>query len=151
MNYGNRSFSKRVQNWFVACDFIYNLLFLLAELSDYLIDLMYDRNFKIKSLCTATLDMIADDGSEFAMKIKHEKFNAYNNKWLSMIQNDRSSDESSHSMLEDMFIYPDLFLKVDLLNDSSSENFSDDNQAAENGGGAAVAVVGSNSSSRQSK
>lgn len=124
---------------------------MLAELSDYLIDLMYDRNFKIKSLCTATLDMIADDGSEFAMKIKHEKFNAYNNKWLSMIQNDRSSDESSHSMLEDMFIYPDLFLKVDLLNDSSSENFSDDNQAAENGGGAAVAVVGSNSSSRQSE
>ena len=94
---------------------------------------MYDRNFKIKSLCTATLDLIADDGSEFAKKIKHEKFNAYNNKWLSMIQTDRSSDESSHSMLEDMFIYPDLFLKVDLLNDSSSENFSDDNQTVDSG------------------
>lgn len=128
-----------------------NLNLLFTELADYLIDLMYDRNFKIKSLCTATLDMIADDGSEFAMKIKHEKFNAYNNKWLSMIQNDRSSDESSHSMLEDMFIYPDLFLKVDLLNDSSSENFSDDNQVAENGGGGAAVAVGSTSSSRQSK
>ena len=129
----------------------------MSELHDYLIDLMYDRNFKIKSLCTSTLDLISvsvtylfflqaylttdnstsfgqqDDESEFAKKIKHEKFNAYNNKWLSMIQSDRSSDESSHSILEDMFIYPDLFLKVDILNDSSSENFSDDNQAIDNG------------------
>lgn len=50
-----------------------------------------------------------------------------------MISSDRSSDESSHSMLEDMFLYPDLFLKVDVLNDSSSENFSDDNQIVESG------------------
>lgn len=32
-----------------------------------------------------------------------------------------------------MFLYPDLFLKVDVLNDSSSENFSDDNQIVESG------------------
>lgn len=65
-------------------------------------------------------------------KIQHEKFTAYNNKWLNMIQSDRASDESTHSLLEDMFIYPDLFLKMDILNDSSSENFSDDNQIMEN-------------------
>lgn len=64
-------------------------------------------------------------------KIKLEKFNAYNSKWLNMIQNERSSEETSHSLLEDMFIYPDLFLKMDILNDSSSENFSDDNQPME--------------------
>lgn len=127
------------------------------ELADYLIDLMYDRNFRIKSLCTATLDMVADDGSEFARRIKAEKFTAYNAKWLAAIQSsgDRSSaDEANngsgsgsggggggggHSMLEDLFIYPDLFLKVDsLLADSSSENFEDsdnDNLQGGSGGG----------------
>lgn len=114
---------------------------------------MYDRNFRIKSLCTATLDMVADDGSDFARRIKAEKFTAYNAKWLAAIQSsgDRSSaDEANsgsgsggggggggHSMLEDLFIYPDLFLKVDsLLADSSSENFEDsDNDNQLQGGG----------------
>ncbi|KAI2808701.1 Kinesin-associated protein 3, partial [Blomia tropicalis] len=99
-----------------------------SKLPDYLIDLMYDRNFRIKSLCTATLDLISENGTEFADRVKHEKFNSYNSKWLNMVQSDRASDESSHSILEDMFIYPDLFLKMDILNDSSSDNLScDDN------------------------
>ncbi|KAH9397553.1 Kinesin-associated protein 3 [Tyrophagus putrescentiae] len=127
-------------------------IFQQTKLADYLIDLMYDRNFRIKSLCTATLDMVADDGSEFARRIKAEKFTAYNAKWLAAIQSigDRSSaDEANsgsgsgggggggHSMLEDLFIYPDLFLKVDsLLADSSSENFEDsDNDNQLQGGG----------------
>ena len=141
----------------MGTSFFYFLTFsplISLELADYLIDLMYDRNFRIKSLCTATLDMVADDGSEFARRIKAEKFTAYNAKWLAAIQSsgDRSSaDEANngsgsgsgggggggHSMLEDLFIYPDLFLKVDsLLADSSSENFEDsDNDNQLQGGG----------------
>lgn len=50
-----------------------------------------------------------------------------------MIKSDRISDESSHSLLEDMFIYPDLFLKMDILNDSSSDNLSDSDILANEG------------------
>lgn len=65
-------------------------------------------------------------------RIRNEKFNAYNSKWLSIVQMDRSLEESNQQMLEDMFIYPDLFLKIDSLNDSGSDNFSDENFVQDN-------------------
>lgn len=102
------------------------LPFSLTELTDYLFDLIYDRNYRIKNLCTATLDVIAEDHPELAEKIKQEKFSSYNAKWLNVIHSDRSSDEQfNQSALEDMFLYPDLFLKMDVLNDSSSDNLSE--------------------------
>lgn len=58
-------------------------------------------------------------------KIKIEKFNSHNSKWLNIVQLNRTSDDFNHHLLEDMFIYPDLFLKMDVLCDSSSDN--DDN------------------------
>ena len=107
--------------WWLFCVFLF-----FTELTDYLFDLIYDRNYRIKNLCTVALDLIAEEHPELSAKIKHEKFSSYNAKWLNVIQTDRSSDEQSNqSALEDMFLYPDLFLKMDILNDSSSDNLSE--------------------------
>ncbi|OTF72586.1 kinesin-associated protein-like protein [Euroglyphus maynei] len=100
------------------------------KLTDYLIELMYDKNYRIKTLCNFTVDLLADCDTQqahsLADRICSEKFNAHNSKWLSMIRARSSSNESNH-LLEDMFIYPDLFLKMDVLCDSSSDNLSDEN------------------------
>ncbi|XP_075681383.1 kinesin associated protein 3 [Dermatophagoides pteronyssinus] len=103
------------------------------KLTDYLIELMYDKNYRIKTLCNFTLDLLADNcdseqANNLAKRICSEKFNAHNNKWLSMVRAQSSSSESNN-LLEDMFIYPDLFLKMDVLcdDDSNSETFSDEN------------------------
>ncbi|KAF7492159.1 Kinesin-associated protein 3 [Sarcoptes scabiei] len=103
-----------------------------SKLVDYLIELMYDNNYKISTMCTYTMDLISMEDQKLFNRIRNEKFNAYNSKWLSIVQMDRSLEESNQQMLEDMFIYPDLFLKIDSLNDSGSDNFSDENFVQDN-------------------
>ncbi|XP_031627666.1 kinesin-associated protein 3 isoform X2 [Contarinia nasturtii] len=52
----------------------------------YLIDLMHDTNPEIRKVCDYCLDVIAATNSEWATRIKLEKFRNYNSQWLEMVQ-----------------------------------------------------------------
>lgn len=52
----------------------------------YLIDLMHDTNSEIRKVCDYCLDIIAASNSEWATRIKLEKFRNYNSQWLEMVQ-----------------------------------------------------------------
>ncbi|CAG2171472.1 unnamed protein product [Oppiella nova] len=98
-----------------------------SQVAAYLIDLMHDRNKEIKRVCDATLDVIAEYDIQWASKIKVEKFCAHNKQWLEMIdsQNTDGFDPLGNGF-EESLVYPELLIKTDLLNDSSSDNLSDD-------------------------
>lgn len=52
----------------------------------YLIDLMHDTNPEIRKVCDYCLDVIGATNSEWASRIKLEKFRNYNSQWLEMVQ-----------------------------------------------------------------
>ncbi|CAG2114224.1 unnamed protein product, partial [Medioppia subpectinata] len=98
-----------------------------SQVAAYLIDLMHDRNKEIKRICDSTLDVIAEYDIQWASKIKVEKFCAHNKQWLEMIDS-QSNDgfDPFGNGFEESLVYPELLIKTDLLNDSSSDNQSDD-------------------------
>uniref|UniRef100_A0A8D3EEU7 Kinesin-associated protein 3a n=1 Tax=Scophthalmus maximus TaxID=52904 RepID=A0A8D3EEU7_SCOMX len=53
----------------------------------YIIDLMHDKNAKIRKVCDDTLDIIAEYDEEWGRKIQTEKFRWYNGQWLEMVVN----------------------------------------------------------------
>lgn len=59
----------------------------------YLIDLMHDTNPEIRKVCDYCLDIIATTNSEWASRIKLEKFRNYNSQWLEMVQAHQEEDD----------------------------------------------------------
>lgn len=59
----------------------------------YLIDLMHDTNPEIRKVCDYCLDVIATTNSEWATRIKLEKFRNYNSQWLEMVQQHQEEND----------------------------------------------------------
>lgn len=57
-----------------------------TESPAYLIDLMHDKNQEIRKVCDYCLDIIAATDSEWAVRIKLEKFRNHNAQWLDMVE-----------------------------------------------------------------
>ncbi|XP_055375218.1 kinesin-associated protein 3 isoform X2 [Condylostylus longicornis] len=57
-----------------------------TESPAYLIDLMHDKNSEIRKICDYCLDIIAMSDSEWASRIKLEKFRNHNSQWLNMVE-----------------------------------------------------------------
>ncbi|KAM8707764.1 hypothetical protein ACLKA7_014837 [Drosophila subpalustris] len=66
-----------------------------TESPAYLIDLMHDKNEAIRKVCDYCLDIIAISNSEWAKRIKLEKFRNHNSQWLCMVelQQDRDNEQ----------------------------------------------------------
>lgn len=59
----------------------------------YLIDLMHDTNPEIRKVCDYCLDVIAASNTEWATRIKLEKFRNYNSQWLEMVQQHQEEND----------------------------------------------------------
>lgn len=66
-----------------------------TEAPAYLIDLMHDKNPEIRKVCDYCLDIIADCDTEWAIRIKLEKFRNHNAQWLEMVEAHREENDSS--------------------------------------------------------
>ncbi|XP_058816467.1 kinesin-associated protein 3 [Topomyia yanbarensis] len=64
-----------------------------TESPAYLIDLMHDKNAEIRKVCDFCLDIIAITDSEWASRIKLEKFRNHNSQWLSMVETQEETDD----------------------------------------------------------
>ncbi|XP_032289317.1 kinesin-associated protein 3 isoform X2 [Drosophila virilis] len=63
-----------------------------TESPAYLIDLMHDKNEEIRKVCDYCLDIIAISDSEWAKRIKLEKFRNHNSQWLCMVESQQERD-----------------------------------------------------------
>ncbi|XP_054159708.1 kinesin-associated protein 3-like [Oppia nitens] len=115
-----------------------------SQVAPYLIDLMHDRNKDIKRICDATLDVIAECDLDLASKIKEEKFCSHNKQWLEMIESQACDTiDQLNNGLDESLIYPELLIKTDLLNDSSSDNLSDEHSIQQSMQAMSLSIDGS--------
>jgi hypothetical protein len=56
-----------------------------THIVSYLIDLLYDRNVKIREMCDACLDIIAETNEEWVIKIRQQRFQWHNSEWLRLM------------------------------------------------------------------
>ncbi|CAD7091013.1 unnamed protein product [Hermetia illucens] len=64
-----------------------------TESPAYLIDLMHDKNPEIRKVCDYCLDIIAITDSDWASRIKLEKFRNHNAQWLNMVESQQDQDD----------------------------------------------------------
>ncbi|XP_026848654.1 kinesin-associated protein 3 isoform X2 [Drosophila persimilis] len=73
-----------------------------TESPAYLIDLMHDKNEEIRKVCDYCLDIIAISDTEWAKRIKLEKFRNHNSQWLCMVESQQDQDnEQDYADQED--------------------------------------------------
>uniref|UniRef100_A0A7G3APG4 Putative kinesin associated protein kap n=1 Tax=Lutzomyia longipalpis TaxID=7200 RepID=A0A7G3APG4_LUTLO len=65
-----------------------------TESPAYLIDLMHDKNTEIRKVCDYCLDIIAFSDSDWASRIKLEKFRNHNAQWLTMVETQQENEDS---------------------------------------------------------
>ncbi|XP_068216893.1 kinesin-associated protein 3 isoform X3 [Palaemon carinicauda] len=63
-----------------------------TEVPAYLIDLMHDKNTEIRRVCDTTLDIIAENDEDYAVRIQCHKFRWYNSQWLDMVEEAENID-----------------------------------------------------------
>ncbi|XP_045615495.1 kinesin-associated protein 3 isoform X2 [Procambarus clarkii] len=63
-----------------------------TEVPAYLIDLMHDKNTEIRRVCDTTLDIIAENDEDWAIRIQCHKFRWYNSQWLDMVEEAENID-----------------------------------------------------------
>lgn len=61
-----------------------------TETPAYLIDLMHDKNQEVRKVCDQCLDIISLADTQWATRIKLEKFRNHNSQWLSMVETESS-------------------------------------------------------------
>ncbi|EDX01991.1 kinesin-associated protein 3 isoform X1 [Drosophila yakuba] len=115
-----------------------------TESPAYLIDLMHDKNEEIRKVCDYCLDIIAISDSEWAKRIKLEKFRNHNSQWLCMVESQQDQDnEQDYADQEDecdndldTYLRSEYLDNCDLYNDNadndsnSNSNHSNNNPAS---------------------
>lgn len=102
-----------------------------TETPAYLIDLMHDKNFEIRRICDYCLDIIAMSDSNWATRIKLEKFRNHNSQWLTMVETQEANyicaDENTDHQDVDI---PNMYYSSEHLNQiyqSTESNLNSDN------------------------
>jgi Kinesin-associated protein (KAP) len=85
-----------------------------TESPAYLIDLMHDKNVEIRKICDFCLDIIAMSDSNWASRIKLEKFRNHNSQWLTMVETQEADDVIDYGTVEEDESLP-VFLTSDYL------------------------------------
>ncbi|XP_062138534.1 kinesin-associated protein 3 [Drosophila sulfurigaster albostrigata] len=100
-----------------------------TESPAYLIDLMHDKNEAIRNVCDYCLDIIAISNSEWAKRIKLEKFRNHNSQWLCMVESQQDR-ETEQDFLENNDDDNDLdtYLRSEYLNNCDLYNSSNINE-----------------------
>ncbi|XP_039959775.1 kinesin-associated protein 3 isoform X1 [Bactrocera neohumeralis] len=107
-----------------------------TESPAYLIDLMHDKNAEIRKVCDYCLDIIAISDSEWAKRIKLEKFRNHNSQWLCMVESQQDqdneqdyadNDENENEL--DTYLRNDYLDNCDLYNSSNTNKESEDNES----------------------
>ncbi|XP_034490560.1 kinesin-associated protein 3 isoform X2 [Drosophila innubila] len=98
-----------------------------TESPAYLIDLMHDKNEAIRKVCDYCLDIIAVSNSEWAKRIKLEKFRNHNSQWLCMVelQQDRDNEQDDDNDL-DTYLRSEYLDNCDLYNSSNINEHNND-------------------------
>ncbi|GAB6027026.1 Kinesin-associated protein 3, variant 2 [Chamberlinius hualienensis] len=68
----------------------------------YLVDLMQDKNPEVRSVCDATLDIIAECDTDWAQKVQTDKFKWHNAQWIDMVES-RQTDDFSEAGSDEHF------------------------------------------------
>ncbi|KAH8256699.1 hypothetical protein KR038_004678 [Drosophila bunnanda] len=112
-----------------------------TESPAYLIDLMHDKNEEIRKVCDYCLDIIAISDTEWAKRIKLEKFRNHNSQWLCMVESQQDQDnEQDYADQEDECDNDlDTYLRSeyldncnDLYNNDNADNDSNSNNSNNN-------------------
>lgn len=96
-----------------------------TESPAYLIDLMHDKNIEIRKVCDYCLDIIAMTDSNWASRIKLEKFRNHNSQWLTMVESHEVDDLQDYGTVEDEDDLP-AYLTSDYLNQIYQSGESND-------------------------
>ncbi|KAH8344643.1 hypothetical protein KR067_002267 [Drosophila pandora] len=119
-----------------------------TESPAYLIDLMHDKNEEIRKVCDYCLDIIAISDSEWAKRIKLEKFRNHNSQWLCMVESQQDQDnEQDYADQEDecdndldTYLRSEYLDNVDLYNNDNADNDSNSNSNNSNNNPASPAM-----------
>lgn len=110
-----------------------------TESPAYLIDLMHDKNIEIRKVCDYCLDIIAFTDTEWASRIKLEKFRNHNAQWLSMVESQHGQDDSQfYGAMDDEDLLTADYLDQCMLyqsgdsNENSEKNFRVDSSLSNN-------------------
>ncbi|XP_037932286.1 kinesin-associated protein 3-like [Teleopsis dalmanni] len=110
-----------------------------TESPAYLIDLMHDKNAEIRKVCDYCLDIIAVSDSEWAKRIKLEKFRNHNSQWLCMVESlqdhdneqDYADNEEDENELN-TYLHSEYLDNCDLYNSTNTNKESEDNDSSIN-------------------
>ncbi|XP_068141377.1 LOW QUALITY PROTEIN: kinesin-associated protein 3 [Drosophila tropicalis] len=104
-----------------------------TESPAYLIDLMHDKNEEIRKVCDYCLDIIAISDTEWAKRIKLEKFRNHNSQWLCMVESQQDQDnEHDYVDNEDDENDLDTYLRSEYLDNCDLYNQEGDNDSQSN-------------------
>ncbi|ALC48680.1 Kap3 [Drosophila busckii] len=104
-----------------------------TESPAYLIDLMHDKNEEIRKVCDYCLDIIAISDSEWAKRIKLEKFRNHNSQWLCMVESQQDHDnEQDYVDNNDDDNDLDTYLRSEYLDNCELYNSSNINNEPDN-------------------
>ncbi|XP_054727676.1 kinesin-associated protein 3 isoform X1 [Anastrepha obliqua] len=107
-----------------------------TESPAYLIDLMHDKNAEIRKVCDYCLDIIAISDSEWAKRIKLEKFRNHNSQWLCMVESQQDQDNEQDYVDNnedenelDTYLRTEYLDNCDLYNSTNTNKESEDNES----------------------
>ncbi|TDG39108.1 hypothetical protein AWZ03_014470 [Drosophila navojoa] len=107
-----------------------------TESPAYLIDLMHDKNEEIRKVCDYCLDIIAISDTEWAKRIKLEKFRNHNSQWLCMVESQQERDnEQDYTENNDndndlnTFMRSEYLQNCDLYNSSNINDYDIDSNS----------------------
>ncbi|XP_030378997.1 kinesin-associated protein 3 [Scaptodrosophila lebanonensis] len=107
-----------------------------TESPAYLIDLMHDKNEEIRKVCDYCLDIIAISDSEWAKRIKLEKFRNHNSQWLCMVESQQDHDnEQDYVDNEEDDNDLDTYLRSEYLDNCDLYNSAHANDGGGSSGG----------------
>ncbi|XP_025833909.1 kinesin-associated protein 3 isoform X2 [Agrilus planipennis] len=76
-----------------------------TEAPAYLIDLLQDNNKNIRKVCNTCLNMIMDNSTSWAERIRIERFRHHNEQWLQMVDNHQfDEEEEQEKEIEPVFM-----------------------------------------------
>uniref|UniRef100_A0A1I8Q867 Kinesin-associated protein 3 n=1 Tax=Stomoxys calcitrans TaxID=35570 RepID=A0A1I8Q867_STOCA len=110
-----------------------------TESPAYLIDLMHDKNSEIRKICDYCLDIIAISDTEWAKRIKLEKFRNHNSQWLCMVESQQHEDNNEDYQDEedeehdlDNYLRGEYLDNCDLYNNTNKENEDNEDSNSNN-------------------
>lgn len=99
------------------------------KMSEFLLDLLDDKNHQISSLCKVTLEILSESNEDLMKRFRNEKFKIHNKKWIEMKTGIISSDIHTS---DDTLNHHDLMSHNYDYDEDNEDYGDDDNRSVEN-------------------